>query len=185
LNNRDHTTYIPDQEEGIINNWDYTYNSDQPRNSTIGPAFWESYNVITGTQYIPGLNFYKNDSDSLRNLQGEAQESLKYIPAERLHLLEIGNENDYGAKSGFRPVNWTQEDYVEEWISRSRNIQTSDKSLRFFAPSFCCFNITTDYSFFSPWTVWNSTFGYDRDGWIEEVSQHGYFVLLKINLPFG
>lgn len=142
-------------------------------NSTIGPAFWESYTAISGTQYIPGLNFYKEDAGYLQNLHGETQESLKYIPADRLHLLELGNENDYGANSGFRATNWTQEDYVEEWISRTRAIQTPEKSLRFFAPSFCCFNISTAHSFFSPWTVWNSTFQYDRDGWIEEISQHG------------
>lgn len=170
---RDHVTYFPDQKEQIINFWDPSYNSDQPRNTSIGPTFWEAFTAIQGTKYIFGLNFYKNDSTYLDNLRGEVAQSLLQIPPERLHLFEIGNENDYGGLSGFRPPTWTQKDWVDEWVDRSQNIQTPAKSLRFYAPSTCCFNITTPYSFFSPWTIWNSTFDYDRDGWISEVSQHG------------
>ncbi|KAK5991374.1 Beta-glucuronidase [Cladobotryum mycophilum] len=173
-NTQDHVTYHPEQKEGIINYWDPTYNSDQPRNSSIGPAFWESFTAIEGTKYIFGLNFYKNDSTYLDNLKGQVEESLKQIPVDRLHLFEIGNENDYGALSGFRPSNWTQQEWVEEWTYRSRHIQTPGNTLRFYAPSTCCYNISTKYSFFSPWTIWNSTFDYNRDGWVAEVSQHGY-----------
>lgn len=136
---RDHVVYIPSQKQGIINTWDYTYNLDQPKNSTIGPAFWESLNVLTGTKYIFGLNFYKNDSSLLTNLQHEVNQTLCLLPPERLYLFELGNENDYGANSGFRPRNWTQGDYVEEWVYRTRHVQTTQHSLRFFAPSFCCF----------------------------------------------
>ncbi|KAM0257125.1 hypothetical protein ACHAQJ_004590 [Trichoderma viride] len=171
---RDHVTYFPDQKEQIINFWDPSYNADQPRNTSIGPTFWEAFTAIEGTKYIFGLNFYKNDSTFLDNLRGEVSQSLLQIPPDRLHLFEIGNENDYGALSGFRPPTWTQQDWVSEWVYRSQNIQTPAKSLRFFAPSTCCYNVTTPYSFFSPWTIWNSTFDYDRDGWISEVSQHGY-----------
>ncbi|KAL7809367.1 hypothetical protein V8C44DRAFT_350543 [Trichoderma aethiopicum] len=178
-NTQDHITYVPDQKEQIINFWDPSYNSDQPRNSSVGPTFWEAFTAIEGTKYIFGLNFYKNDSTYLENLRGQVSESLKQIPADRLHLFEIGNENDYGALSGFRPPTWTQQDWVEEWIGRARHIQTPDKSLRFYAPSACCYNITTPYSFFSPWTIWNSTFDYDRDGWIAEVSQHGAGTLMN------
>ncbi|KAM0448772.1 hypothetical protein ACHAO4_008244 [Trichoderma viride] len=173
-NTQDHVTYLPDQKEQIINFWDPSYNSDQPRNTSIGPTFWEAFTAIEGTKYIFGLNFYKNDSTYLDNLRGEVEQSLLQIPPERLHLFEIGNENDYGALSGFRPPTWTQQDWVDEWVYRSRHIQTPTNPLRFFAPSTCCYNITTPYSFFSPWTIWNSTFDYDRDGWISEVSQHGY-----------
>lgn len=170
---RDHVTYDAAQKDGIINYWDPAYNSDQPRNSTIGPAFWESFTAIEGTKYIIGLNFYKNDSNFLQNLQDEVHQSLLQVPASRLHLFEIGNEIDFGALSGFRPPDWTQQDWVDEWIYRTRHVQTPDTKLRFYAPASCCYNITTKYSFFSPWTIWNSTFGYDRDGWIDEVSQHG------------
>ncbi|KKA16534.1 Glycoside hydrolase family 79 protein [Rasamsonia emersonii CBS 393.64] len=172
-NTQDHVVYIASQKQGIMNTWDYTYNLDQPKNSTIGPAFWESLNVLQDTKYIFGLNFYKNDSDFLANLQYEVNQTLLRLPSDRLHLFELGNENDYGANSGFRPRNWTQFDYVDEWIFRTRHVQTPQRSLRFFAPSFCCFNITAP-TFFSPWTVWNESYRYDRDGWIEEVSQHGY-----------
>lgn len=117
----------------------------------------------------------KNDSDYLSNLDNEVQQSLISIPADRLHLFELGNECDDGYQE-FRAPDWTQQDYVDEWINRTRHIQTSDESLRFFAPSFSSFNISTDYSFFSPWTLWNDTFDYDRDGWIDEISQHGLVV---------
>jgi hypothetical protein len=170
---RDHVTYCPEQEEAIINYWDPAYNADQPRNTSIGPSFWESFTAIEETKYIFGLNFYKNDSYYLENLKGEVQQSLLQIPADRLHLFEVGNENDYGALSGFRPPNWTQQDWVNEWINRTEHIQTAGNTLRFYAPSTCCYNITTEYSFFSGWTIWNDTFRYDRDGWIDEVSQHG------------
>ncbi|KAL6894855.1 hypothetical protein GGI43DRAFT_424697 [Trichoderma evansii] len=178
-NTQDHVTYFPGQKEQIINFWDPSYNSDQPRNTSIGPTFWEAFTAIQGTKYIFGLNFYKNDSTYLDNLRGEVAQSLLQIPPERLHLFEIGNENDYGALSGFRPPTWTQQDWVNEWVYRSQNIQTPAKSLRFYAPSTCCYNITTPYSFFSPWTIWNSTFDYDRDGWISEVSQHGAGTLMN------
>lgn len=56
--------------------------------------------------------------------------------------------------SGFRPPTWTQEDWVNEWINRIRNIQTADNSLRFYPPSTCCYNVSTPYSFFSGWTIW-------------------------------
>ncbi|KAL7920711.1 major facilitator superfamily domain-containing protein [Trichoderma austrokoningii] len=178
-NTQDHVTYFPDQKEQIINFWDLSYNSDQPRNTSIGPTFWEAFTAIEGTKYIFGLNFYKNDSTYLENLRGEVAQSLLQIPPERLHLFEIGNENDYGALSGFRPPTWTQQDWVDEWVYRSQNIQIPTNLLRFFAPSTCCYNITTPYSFFSPWTIWNSTFDYDRDGWIAEVSQHGVGTLMN------
>ncbi|KAF2102196.1 family 79 glycoside hydrolase [Rhizodiscina lignyota] len=174
-NTQDHVTYVADQEQGIINIFNYAYNLDQPQNSSIGPKFWESFNTLDGLQYIFGLNFYKNDSTYAENLRNEVSQSIKQIPADKLHLFEIGNENDYGALSGFRPPDWTQYDYVSEWHNRSRLLEmVNEKRLRFFAPSFCCFNISTNYSFFSPRTVWNSSFGYDRDRWINEVSQHGY-----------
>ncbi|UKZ97110.1 uncharacterized protein TrAFT101_011878 [Trichoderma asperellum] len=145
-NTQDHVTYFPDQQEQIINFRDPSYNSDQPRNTSIGPTFWEALTAIEGTKYIFGLNFYKNDSTFLDNLGGEVAQSLLQIPPERLHLFEIGNENDYGALSGFQPPTWTQEDWVNEWVYRSQNIQTPAKSLRFYAPSTCCYNITTPYS---------------------------------------
>ncbi|KAL7947074.1 hypothetical protein V8C42DRAFT_343959 [Trichoderma barbatum] len=113
---RDHVTYVPDQKEQLINFWDPSNNSDQPRNTTIGPSFWETFTAIEGTKYIFGLNFYKNDSTYLDNLRGQVSQSLLQIPPERLHLFEIGHENDYGALSGFRPPTWTQQDWVEEWI---------------------------------------------------------------------
>ncbi|KAH8812756.1 glycoside hydrolase family 79 protein [Xylogone sp. PMI_703] len=180
-NTQDHVTYDPQQKQDIINYWDYSYNSDQPRNSTIGPAFWETFTASKGTKFIFGLNFYKNDSYYLENLHGQVEQSLRQIPADRLHLFELGNENDYGALSGFRPPTWTQQDWVNEWISRTTHIQTPGNHLRFYAPSCCCFNITTPYSFFSPWTIWNKTFNYDRDGWINEVSQHGYISGTSLN----
>lgn len=109
------------------------------------------------------------------------QQSLKSIPADRVHLFEVGNESDDYYQE-YRAPDYTQEDYVDQWINRTRHIQSSsDGSLRFFAPSFSSFNITTDYTLFSPWTLWNSTFDFDRDGWIDEVSQHG-LVLVVLHL---
>jgi hypothetical protein len=170
----DHITYVDKQKEGIINNWDYTYNEDQPRNSTIGPAWWQSLNVMQSTKYIPQLNFYMNTSNYLYNMESMVDQTLKQVPRDRIHLFEIGNENDYGALSGFRPPTWTAYDYVSEWQNRSESLQGqhSDK-LRFFAPSFCCFGVRTNYSYFDPIDIWNSSFHYDKDGWVDEISQHG------------
>lgn len=173
---RDKTTYEPDFKEGIFNYWPAGDTADQPVNSTIGPVFWESFSSVEDVSYIFGLNFYKNDSTWLYNLQSEVNQTLRHVPVDRIHLFELGNENDYSAAGGFRPPSYNQLNYVEEWINKTRHIQvpnaTHTDSLRFFAPSFCCYNVTKP-QFFSPWTVWNSTYEYDRDGWIEEVSQHG------------
>ncbi|CAL5871233.1 uncharacterized protein PFLUO_LOCUS5481 [Penicillium psychrofluorescens] len=174
---QDQTTYDPNLKEAIFNYWPPGDTADQPVNSTIGPAFWESFNAVEGVSYIFGLNFYKNDSTWLYNLQSEVNQTLLQVPTDRIHLFELGNENDYSAAGGFRPPTYNQVDYVNEWINKTRHIQvpnvTDTDSLRFFAPSFCCYNVT-EPQFFSPWTVWNSTYEYDRDDWIEEVSQHGY-----------
>ena len=145
-------------------------------NTTIGPTFWQSLNSVQNVDYIFGLNFYKNDSTWLTNLQGVVNQTLLQVPSDRIFLFELGNENDYSAAGSFRPSWYNQQDYVDEWINKTRDIQVSSgktqNSLRFYAPSFCCYNITTP-QWFSPWTVWNSTYKYDRDGWIEQVSQHG------------
>jgi hypothetical protein len=180
LSSRDHVTYYPNQTTSIINLWD---GGDQPSNTSIGPSFWESFTAIEGTKYIVGLNFYKNDSYYIDNLKGEVQQSLKQIPADRLHLFEVGNENDYGALSGFRPLDWTPEDWANEWNNRTESIQTANNSLRFYAPSTCCYNITTPWGLFSPWTIWNSTYNYNRHGWVSEVSQHGLVFIITLE-PF-
>ncbi|KAF2098183.1 family 79 glycoside hydrolase [Rhizodiscina lignyota] len=175
---QDRTTYIASQKQPIINNWDYTYNLDQPKNSTIGPSFWRSFNRLSSTKYIFGLNFFKNDSTFMQNLYGEVSESRKNIPTEKLYLFELGNENDVGTGNGFRPANWTQKDYVNEWVYRTEHLQSKNNDkLRFYAPSFA--GLGNDV--FSPITVWNSTYDYDQDGWIAEVSQHGYVTFATRN----
>jgi hypothetical protein len=173
---RDKTTYDPNLKQGIYNYWPPGDSADQPVNSTIGPSFWESFNSVQGVSYIFGLNFYKNDSTWLTNQENEVNQTLLQVPLDRIHLFELGNENDYSAAGSFRPSWYNQQDYANEWINKTRHIQvpnaTTPVSLRFFAPSFCCYNVT-EPQFFSPWTIWNSTYLYNRDGWIKEVSQHG------------
>lgn len=176
---RDQTIYDPDLEEAIYNYWPPGSTADQPKNSTIGPSFWETFNSVQGVSYIFGLNFYLNDSTWLNNLQSVVNQTLSQVPLDRIHLFELGNENDYSAAGSFRPSWYNQQDYVYEWRNKTQDLQvpnaTTPTSLRFYAPSFCCYNVT-EPQFFSPWTVWNSTYQYNRDGWIMEVSQHGLVI---------
>jgi hypothetical protein len=163
---------VKDQTEAIINIFDYSYNRDRPHNSTIGPAFWESFHTIPGLKYIFGLNFVKNDADAIPNLQNEVEQTLARLPPKSLFLFELGNENDDAPSNGDRPRNWTQYNYVDEWVERTRHIQNDKKSLRFFAPSFGSFSNGSP-NWFSARTLWNATYNYNRDGWIDNVSQHG------------
>jgi hypothetical protein len=170
---RDRTVFVPTQQDPIINFWNYTYNLDQPQNSSIGPSFWDSFKWIEGAQYIFGLNLVDNHTGYLQNLYDEVSQSREKIPPEQLFLFELGNEADQYVGNNFRPANWTQISYVHEWWNKTESMNAVNHGeLRFFAPSYAAESSSkTD---FNSYTVWNASYNIDKDGWIDQVSQHGY-----------
>ena len=91
--------YYSDQTEGIIN----SYSGgrlwlDQPTSTTLGPAFFESFQQFpTGTQYIYNVNFYNGSTGFTEGSSGFDQTVLEANAAwdalgESIAAFEIGNE---------------------------------------------------------------------------------------------
>ncbi|KAI8632144.1 family 79 glycoside hydrolase [Xylariaceae sp. FL1651] len=166
----DRVSYVATQEDAMIQFWDNSYNLDQPKNMTIGPRFWESFNVLETGKYTLQLNSYKNDSNYQYNINAMVNETLRRISNGRFHLFEQGNENDVAVGNSFRPAGWGIGNYVVEWKSRTRGANSEhDNELRYMAPSFATFN-----SDFSVYSIFNETLDINEDGWIAEISQHLY-----------
>ena len=160
------------QLEALVSNWDYSYNRDQPRNMTIGPAYWQSLSQLQETaQFVFDLNFVKNGSDYIYNLRSCVNETFKQVKHDKIHHWEIGNENDGDVSQRLRPANWTVDDFVREWVNRTKVInEEHGNELRFMAPSLSGLNAD-----FSPYRMLDpNDLDMDRDGWISEISHHMY-----------
>ena len=159
-----------EQKEALTQYWDYSYNKDQPKNMTYGPAYWQSMSQLQETaRFVFDLNFVKNDSDYIYNLRACVNETFKQVDHDKIYLWEIGNENDVDVSQHFRPANWTVDEFAEEWVNRSRSInQQHNNELRFMAPSLSGLNAE-----FSPYRMLDpNDLNMDRDKWISEISHH-------------
>ena len=154
-----------------MNYWNYDYNTDRPENSTIGPTYWDTFNTLSNLRYIFGLNMCQNGSEALPNLRDEISHSVSRIPQHALYSFELGNEVDAYPSEGLRPSSWGQQQYADEWAYKTRNMGLPD-GLRVFAPSYASVDDGPP-GYFDAFTLWNSTYRYDRDGLAGDVSQHG------------
>lgn len=83
--------YAPDQVEAVII---YPLGSQNPTNVSIGPSFWQSFQVLPeGISYLYGLTFPSPVISELgiANTVAEAKAVL-YALWNRIYALEIGNE---------------------------------------------------------------------------------------------
>lgn len=113
---RDHATYFPDQEQNI----DLIYDDpsdDQPTQINYGPGYFESYHTLGDIRFIHGLNL--NESDPAQS-EAAAEEACRSIGS-NLHLFELGNEFNFGFFM-YRSMNYTIEDYVQEWNSKTESL---------------------------------------------------------------
>jgi hypothetical protein len=198
--------FVPNQTDGVILTYYEGTWEDQPDALTIGPAWFQSFLQWSDTQYIYNLNFgdgYKGQP-GLEQTVLEARYAFAAL-GNSLYGFEIGNEVDgktsvltsfghwwqvldgwsqiryvsLGLPNDRRPANWTQVDYVREWLQYAQAISNDSIGLaedKEVEPLFqgCAYeaprNLTVDPN------VWNVADairdGMARTGKLKTVSDH-------------
>ncbi|KAL1961879.1 hypothetical protein VTN77DRAFT_959 [Rasamsonia byssochlamydoides] len=154
--------------------------TDYPYILYIGPSFFESYSTWPDTKFIHGYNLAKNGSEALESLLATVPLACKALQGGKLAYWELGNEPDLyktSAQGIVRPANWTEQDYVNEWLNKSRAIRevmaeacpemATDAEYKYIAPSFAGINNSL-----KPITTWQD--GLDTDHDIALNSEHNY-----------
>lgn len=119
---------------------------DYPYIVYIGPSFFESYSTWPNTRFIHGFNLAKNSSEALKSLLDTVPLVCQALQGGKLASWELGNEPDLYKTSQVRPANWTEQDYVDEWLTKSRDIRhalaeacpelATNSNYKYIAPSF-------------------------------------------------
>lgn len=122
---------------------------DYPTILSIGPLFFESYSTWPDTKFIHGFNLGKNGSQALESLLATVPLACEALQDDKLAYWELGNEPDLfktSAQGPVRPSNWTENDYVNEWLTKTRLIKktlvescpemANDTKYQYIAPSF-------------------------------------------------
>ncbi|KAJ5653850.1 hypothetical protein N7490_000853 [Penicillium lividum] len=169
---QDKSNYFPDQEEGIKLIFQKA-TDDQPYQINYGPAFFESYHTLGNINFFHGLNM--NQNSSMEQLAEAAVVACQSI-GPQLELFELGNEWNYAAKN-YRPGNYSELDYTQEWNRKSAFVHVAVKkacpglSPGFMAPSFVLLD-DTDSSGWTAEELYN--LGYDPNDLTRELSFHNY-----------
>ncbi|KAG5652334.1 hypothetical protein H0H81_005402 [Sphagnurus paluster] len=163
----DSTYWRGEQKEGLVN---FIDSSGALRNTTIGPAFWDSVGLLhSDTKIIMNLNLRDLDYKSAFSV---AEATLKGIPASQLDLLEIGNEPDHY-------LQFTPQNYSAIWGEWAKNMS---KSLGLTAPRFQVAATAEDplWPYDRPGAssqlgcVSSLAAGANRDGVVRSCSEHTY-----------
>ncbi|KNG52514.1 glycoside hydrolase family 79 protein [Stemphylium lycopersici] len=166
------------QETGLVGVIRPNISADYPTIITIGPSFFESYKTMPkGTKFIHGFNMGANSSAARAATWDSAPYACKAIGSDLLYW-EYGNEPDLFHASGYRPLNWTEADYVSEWLNGTNAIEEAVKSAcpdlagtKFMAPSFAGVEVN-DYFKLAPVKAWGE--GLDKNKNIEVIASHNY-----------
>ncbi|KAH0602496.1 uncharacterized protein H6S33_008577 [Morchella sextelata] len=178
-----------------INNTFPTATSDQPTTVTIGPSFFESFQIFPNTRYIQGFNQGKNGTATITSLLHQADLAC-YAIGSNLHLWEPGNENDL-APGSYWPANWTLADYMAEWREKTasvvKQLQESCPGVetRFLGPSFAWVHYAVSglepveaFEMESPSTLQGTLMNHSSI--VSSISKHVNFsqILTNLDLPF-
>ncbi|GAB7364903.1 hypothetical protein MBLNU230_g5694t1 [Neophaeotheca triangularis] len=115
-------TYDAEQEEAIVNVFEISENAgltnpggDQPTNSTVGPAWFESFMTAPeGTRYIYTLNWRDNSEEGIETTMEDAQRVVDHL-GDTLYAFALGNEIErWGGR--YRDEDWSPEVYTREWL---------------------------------------------------------------------
>ncbi|KAH8691375.1 hypothetical protein BGW36DRAFT_400670 [Talaromyces proteolyticus] len=179
-NTQDYALYNASLEYAINGTIIPSKSEDYPYILYIGPSFFESYSTWPDTKFIHGYNLGKNGSDSLKSLLDTVPLVCKALQGGKLAYWELGNEPDLYKTSSqgiVRPANWTEQGYVDEWLSKSRKIRAAlakscpemaaDENYKYIAPSFAGLRNSLD-----PVKTWED--GLDSDKNIALNSEHDY-----------
>ena len=149
---------------------------DYPTILFIGKSFFESYSTWTDTKFIHGFNLGKNNSAGYETLEATVPLACEALKGGKLAYWELGNEPDLyktSAQGIIRPSNWTEKDYVDEWLNKTRIFKSlvsencSDEPYSYISPSFAGTKNSLD-----PIRAWHA--GLDTDKDIALISSHKY-----------
>jgi hypothetical protein len=96
--------------------------SDYPYIISIGPSYFEAYNTWPGAKFSHGFNLGKNTTAAMNTLISTVPLACKALSNGNFAHWEMGNEPDLFTGQ-VRPANWTEQDYVDEWLSKTRIVQ--------------------------------------------------------------
>lgn len=125
-NTQDYALYNASLPVATYGIFDYSKSKDYPTTVSIGPSFFDSYSTWPNTTFIHGFNNAKNGSVGLDLLLATVPLACKALEGGKLAYWELGNEPDLyktSAQGVVRPANWNEQDYVDEWIGKSRTIK--------------------------------------------------------------
>lgn len=108
----DHTIFISSQKNAL--NITKEGQDGVPENETIGPIYFEGFYNFPGSRFHFDLANADLGPNRVPNAVAEAKLALSYIKG-NLESFEIGNEPNVYSLQGYRPANYSQNDYVEEW----------------------------------------------------------------------
>ncbi|KAJ5116011.1 hypothetical protein N7456_000359 [Penicillium angulare] len=175
-NTQDFALYDPHLKTGINGTVVPSVSEDYPSIISIGPSFFESYATWPETKFSFGFDMGQNGTKAMNTLLGTAPLACKALANGKIAYWEMGNEPDLftGDK---RPANWTESDYVTEWLSKSQLVKrqiakacpelAKDEGIKFIAPSFA--GISNDLDAVTTWED-----GLDDHHDIEINSMHNY-----------
>ncbi|KAL1849762.1 hypothetical protein Plec18167_008478 [Paecilomyces lecythidis] len=154
--------------------------TDYPTMLYIGPSYFESYSTWPGTKFTHGFNLGKNGSEGLDTLRATVPLACKALQGGKLAYWELGNEPDLyktSAQGPVRPSNWTEKDYVNEWLTKTELIKkelekscpdmADNATYQYIAPSFAGVSNSLN-----PVTTWRDGLNTDHD--IALNSEHNY-----------
>ena len=149
---------------------------DYPTVLFIGKSFFQSYEQWPGVQFTHGFNLGKNGSAGYDTLVATVPLACNALQGGKLAYWELGNEPDLyktSAQGKVRPANWMEQDYVNEWLNKTRLIgQLVEKNCPgqaygYIAPSFAGTHNSLDAV-----KTWHD--GLNTDGNIKLISSHKY-----------
>lgn len=178
-NTQDYAIFNPDLAVALNGIVDATRSPDYPTTIEIGPSYFESYLTWSNVKFTHGFNMGgNNDSRQWDTLLQTTAIVCKTLGKEKLHWWEYGNEPDLFATSSqgpVRPSNYTELDYVTEWLAATRAIKgviseacpdmLSSDTYGYLAPSFA--GVTNHLQAPQAWAN-----GLDTDGTIKYFSTH-------------
>jgi hypothetical protein len=145
--------------------------TDYPFILSIGPSFFESYSTWPNTKFSHGFNLAKNSTAAMEILLATVPLACNVLKDGKLMHWELGNEPDLYKASGLwpvRPANWTESEYVANWLTKVRAIQqkmahacpemATGAAYKYLAPSFA--GIDSD---FDPVKTWRDGLGSDKN----------------------
>ncbi|KAG9564011.1 glycoside hydrolase family 79 protein, partial [Aureobasidium melanogenum] len=141
-NTQDIAIFDASQKTGLVGVVRPNISADYPTIITIGPSFFDSYKTMPkGMRYTHGFNLGANSSAARAATFASAAYACKAI-GDNLAYWEYGNEPDLFVASGYRPLNYSDADYVAEWLNGTSHIEQviqqacpSLQDTKFMAPS--------------------------------------------------